>query len=193
MTQQRDTYPLKWPDGWKRTTAAGRRRAPYKVSREAAVRELLGELRKMAARDVVVSSNLRTGLVKDSESEVKDPGVAVYWLDPKGEARVLACDHWERLRDNVRAISLTLNSLRQISRCGASAVLDRALEGFRALPAARDCWSILGLPSGATKTAIGERFRELSLSLHPDRGGDAATYAETTRAYHDALKGAGGP
>ena len=181
-------YPLKWPQGWPRTTTGMRRSAPYKTSLEAAAKELVADIGRMRGRDITVSSNLRAGLGKKmTESEVRDPGVAVYWTDKNGHPRVMACDHWYRLRDNVRAIGLTIGALRQIERCGATGMLDRALDGFKALPAAPDCWELLGIPKGSIKAEIRDRFRELSATRHPDRGGDSQAFAQITGAYHEAM------
>ena len=55
---------------------------------------------------------------------------------PEGHAYVLACDKFREVRLNIHAIALTVNSLRQIERCGASSMLERAFRGFQAaLPA----------------------------------------------------------
>lgn len=180
-------YPLKWPEGWPRTTAGMRRSSPYKTTLETAVKDLVADLGRMKAKDITISSNLRSGLMKMTESEVKDPGVAVYWTHKDGTPRVMACDHWFRLRDNVRAVGLTIASLRQIERCGATGMLDRALAGFKALPEAPDCWRLLGLTRGAERADITERFRELAATAHPDHGGDTTTFAQLTQAYHEAL------
>lgn len=181
-------YPLKWPEGWPRTTAGLRRAAPYKTSLDAAVKELVADLGRMRAKDVTVSSNLRGGLVKMTETEVRDPGVAVYWTHKDGSPRVMACDHWQRLRDNVRAVGLTIAAIRQIERCGATGLMDRALDGFKALPEAGTCWRVLGVPEGSGRDKLTARFRELAATLHPDRGGDAVTFAQISEAYHEALE-----
>lgn len=185
MSDQRDTYPLRWPAGWPRATT--RRSALYKVTLEKAVSEAVAELKRMGAKDVVLSSNMRVGLIRSSESELKDPGVALYWTSKKGQPMVMACDHWHRLRDNVRSIGLTLEAIRAIERNGASQILDRVFTGFVALPEAPDCWKLLGLGRNASKAAIGDRFRELSRTRHPDKGGDEREYASLTQAYHEAI------
>lgn len=181
-------YPLKWPDGWPRVTAGMRRSAPYKTSLDQAVKDLVAELHRMRARDVVISSNVRTTLgSKLSESEVRDPGVAVYWTHKDGSPRVMACDHWFRLRDNVRAIGLTIAAIRQIERCGATGLMERALDGFKALPEADGWWRVLGVDKEADRDAVTARFREMAATQHPDRGGDPQRFAQLTAAYHEGL------
>lgn len=46
----------------------------------------------------------------------------------------MACDKWTSVGDNMRAIGLAVEALRQLKRCGASEILDRAFMGFAALP-----------------------------------------------------------
>jgi len=49
---------------------------------------------------------------------------------------VLACDLFTEVRLNMHAIGLTIQAMRQIERCGASSMLERAFRGFMAaLPA----------------------------------------------------------
>lgn len=49
---------------------------------------------------------------------------------------VLACDLFNEVRLNMHAIGLTVIAMRQIERCGASSMLERAFRGFMAaLPA----------------------------------------------------------
>ncbi|HZW05353.1 MAG TPA: J domain-containing protein [Candidatus Nitrosotalea sp.] len=49
---------------------------------------------------------------------------------------VLACDLFNEVRLNMHAIALTVQAMRQIERCGASSMLERAFRGFMAaLPA----------------------------------------------------------
>lgn len=185
MTDQRDTYPLRWPTGWPRATT--RKSALFKVTLEKAVSEAVAELGRMGAKDVVLSSNMRVGLIRSSETELKDPGVALYWTSKKGLPMVMACDCWRRLRDNVRSIGLTLESIRAIERNGASQILDRIFTGFAALPEAPNCWGVLGIGRGAARSAIEARFRELAKEGHPDKGGDPRRFAEITQAYHEAI------
>lgn len=184
-------FPLSWPDGWPR--AKHRKSSPYKVTTDGALTELLDDLRLMGARNVVVSSNVplrRDGTMyrgDHSDSPMPESGVAVYWEDRQGKPRVIACDAWRTVRKNVRAIGLTVQALRMIERCGASHLLERAFQGFARLPAAEDCWSVLGVRRGASREQLRERLRELTRERHPDRGGDAQAFARITQAYHEAI------
>lgn len=47
----------------------------------------------------------------------------------------IACDTFREVRLNLAAIAFTLKAMRQIDRCGTSAMLERAFKGFLALAA----------------------------------------------------------
>jgi hypothetical protein len=47
----------------------------------------------------------------------------------------IACDTFNAVRLNLAAIAFTLKAMRQIDRCGTSAMLERAFKGFMALAA----------------------------------------------------------
>jgi hypothetical protein len=189
MTQPIEAYPLCWPDGWPRRK--NYQRSKYEVTFIRARDELLRELHAGRARHVVISSNVplrRDGIPLANMREPADPGVAVYWDDRNGKPRVIACDVWRTVRENLRAVGLAYASLRQIERTGASELLERAFAGFARLPAAADCWSVLGLQRGASRDVISERYRELARQHHPDRGGDHAQMARVNAAYQEAMR-----
>jgi len=201
----KQSFPLKWPDGWVRTRPQQRQRnSTWKYAFGRYRDDLIDELRRLGARDVVLSTdipvNKSNGLPREGFNP-PDPGVAVYfqrgaraidWQDvlgvgpapssieverkvrelskryypdvagtgdaemfrqvvkardaarnffagrppSEGHPYVLACDKFVEVRLNMHAIALTVNSLRQIERCGASSMLERAFRGFQAaLPA----------------------------------------------------------
>lgn len=190
MADPIEAYPLTWPDGWPRRRDYQRNRSRYEVTFIRARDELARQLKLMRGRDVVISTNVplrRDGLPLANMSEPKDPGVAAYWTDKKGKPRVIACDAWRTVRENLRAVGLAVESLRQIERTGATEILERAFAGFARLPAAADCWTILGIHRGATRERINERYRELARQNHPDHGGSAETMARVNAAYHEAV------
>lgn len=191
MSEPIEAYPLHWPDGWPRRSRHQRNSSKYEVTFLKARDELVRELGLGRCKHVVVSTNVplrRDGIPLAGQREPEDPGVAVYWTDKNGKPRVIACDVWRTVRENLRAVGLAYASLRQIERTGASELLERAFQGFARLPAAADCWSILGISGpGAPRAAIDARFRELALQYHPDRGGDANTFKRITEAYHQAI------
>lgn len=189
MTAPIEAYPLSWPDGWPRRKAWERKPSAYQVEFAKARDELLRELRLMGARDVVLSSNVplrRDGLPLANMRQPEDPGVAVYWTDAKRMPRVIACDVWRTVRENLRAVGIAIESIRSLERTGASEILERAFAGFARLPASSDHWGVLGIRK-STRAALDARYRQLTREHHPDRGGDPAIMASINAAYASAV------
>lgn len=187
-----NAYPLQWPTGWSRTKIP--KRSPYKLPLDRALQELTQELRLFRAKDFVVSSNVEPRLagLPRGPAAAADAGVAVYWEDQQGRPRVMACDAWDSVRGNVRAIAITINALRQIERSGATQLLERAFTGFAALPAnaGESSWrEVLQIaPGPVTRSQVDAAYRRLAREVHPDRGGhDDAAIIQLNRAHQDAL------
>lgn len=164
MTQ---AFPLQWPEGQPRRQAT-RTDSAFRVAPTAAFEEMMDELARFGAKNVVVSSNIpirRDGTpYRDGLQELlEDPGVAVYFA--KGQRQVcLPCDSYRRPWENCRAISKAIESLRAMERHGAHQILDRAFHGFMALPSPgvgqRHWWAVLGLPQTASRAQIQAAWRE---------------------------------
>lgn len=194
-----EAFPLCWPDGWARTKY--RASSPYKVTTDVALEDLLASIRQLGGRDIIVSSNVpvrRDGTMyrgDHAEARMPDPGVAVYWTmrDPKtGQLapRVIPCDHWHTVRENVRALGMAIDYIRGLKRCGAGEIQDRAFAGFARLPetsGARPWWEVLGVDRNADGRYIRGIYRSLAAEHHPDKGGDSATMARINDAYRQAM------
>ena len=188
MTQ---AYPLQWPAGWPR--ARGRKTAPFKVPPQQARREMLEELARLGAKDVIVSTDQplnRDGSTSLVRRYISDPGVAVYFKR-KGRDVVLACDQYGEIHDNMRAIGKTAEAMRGIERWGASDMLDRAFTGFEALPAPEQWWQVLGVSERATPDEINAAYRRLAATAHPDQGGTDAAMARLNAARDAGRKARG--
>ena len=192
-------YPLSWPAGWKRTPWAARRpaafyavktvyssnvrpdgtRASWKqkesLSIGAALERLTGELRRLGAQRVIISSNLRVrndGLPYAQQAkQLDDPGVAVYFR-LGGKPRVLACDKWRSAAENLAAVAGHIDAIRAVERYGVG-TLEQAFAGYAALPPTAEDWrSVFGLHAGATLEQVEAVYRERIKTAHPDAGGD---------------------
>ncbi len=192
-----ERYPLTWPPGWKRTPAHRRKSSSYKVSETTARDALLRSLKLLGARNVIVSTNIELrldGLPYANRRTPDDVGVAVYWTR-NGREEVIACDSWRTIRENYRAIGLAVEALRQLERCGASEVLERAFTGFAALPAPQGAkprgWrDVLGFHplTRPSRDEIEARFRELVREAHPDHGGTNEAFRELVEAKRQAIE-----
>lgn len=195
MENNATAYPLKWPEGWNRTL--GHQRANYSrfnTTFDRARRELDEELRKLGAQQVVVSSWLpirKDGKPYSDQARrrLEDPGVAVYFT-LKGRQMVMARDAYSNVHDNLRSIGLGIAHLRGLERHGGGTMMERAFEGFAALPApdVRDPWAILGMQVPYFEDDVQTKFRELSKRHHPDVGGSVEAFQEIQWARDEALK-----
>lgn len=199
-------FPLQWPDGWPRTPDDKRidgrsqfRRPTYGEWTFADARDdLLAELARLGAKGRVLSTNWelrRDGLPLASARKPDDQGVAVYFMF-KGKQLAMARDQYRKAEHNMRSLALAISGLRQLERHGGSFMMERAFEGFAALPApgARRSWrDVLGIPADLVltgKTAmIDAIYRERAKTRHPDApGGSHDAMAELNRARDEALK-----
>lgn len=190
------TFPLAWPEGWKRTPPPSRKtHSPFSTTFDKARRDLLNEMRLLGARHVVISSWLP--LRNDGQPRadvarrrIEDPGVAVYF-ELRGRPMVMARDAYWNIHDNVRSIGLAIEHLRGLERHGGATMMERAFEGFQALPpptarTERAWWEVLGVSERATAEEIEAAFRHRAKMAHPDQGGTTAAMQELLDARNKA-------
>lgn len=122
-------FPLCWPENKPRVSQ--RQRPPfYGTTLAKSLREIEDEMRRYRAARYVVSM---TPVYRRAGG---DPAAAV-WFEIKPRAasaaqlRVIACDKYDFIEDNLHAIALTLHGLRAFERYGTY-TQDQALEGARA-------------------------------------------------------------
>lgn len=184
-------FPLQWPEGVARRKwrTWSRFKTTFAEARDGAIKEL----EMLGATGIIISSNVETrrdGLPYANQPEPKDPAVAVYFTLDR-QPRVLACDRWDRVRDNLQAIRHTVEAMRGIDRWGCSEILERMFQGFSALPeTARplEWWQVLNVDKGASKETVESVYRNLVKQNHPDVGGSAERMAEINRAMDKARK-----
>lgn len=210
------TYPLCWPDGWRRRSAGSRLDEKFgKKGRNdyghygllsltvgQATTRVLHELRRFGVPDynVIISSNLKVrqdGLPYSKQRDPEDPGVAVYWRPPDKRLRgkvivpgekVIAVDLYRRTAGNLAAIAATLEAMRAIDRHGGAEILERAFTGFEALPSPNDWRHVLGFDETPDWPTVEERYKALAKQRHPDQGGSNAMMQELNRAMDDARR-----
>lgn len=197
-----EAYPLCWPAGWPRMPQGSRRRARFSkgvrhyssdgnaswnkktdLSVTDSITRILGELSRMGIdrQDVVISTNVRTrldGLPRSGERKPDDPGAAVYWTDTSmgNQPRCMAIDLYDRVADNLAAIAATIEAIRSIERHGGAKIMERAFQGFTALPApgqtTRGWRDVLGATEKTSLTEAERLYKTLRSLHHPDRHGD---------------------
>ena len=182
--------PLKWPQGYPRSGRAKSSQFDRNLTIYRATADLAEETRKLRASYPVLTTDLRTH--KDgkgfysNQRQPDDLGVSVFF-EMDGTQMVFACDRFDRIQDNIRAIAKTISALRGIERWGASEMMRRAFQGFTALPAPDgEWWDVLGVPRDAPMDRIKAAYRARIKSAHPDRGGDPEEAARLNRAMEEA-------
>ena len=209
MNEIKKASPLYWPDGWPRTRKvdvapsrflrSGRvkdgdnyKSRPRTHSMDEATAHLMGEMSRMGAEDVLLSTNVRLrrdGLPMSNQGQPDDRGPAVYFeLD--GKQCSLAFDKWNRVEDNVWAIANHIESLRGQARWGVGTV-EQAFRGYMALPeksGGESWWEILGVAMNASEEQINEAFKKLAQTAHPDRGGTHEAFDRIAKARDAAVR-----
>jgi len=140
----------------------------------------------MGATDMVLSTNQpirQDGLPYSRRVTIHDPGAAVYFTH-NGKQLVMAQDAYYYLHDNIRSLCLAIEGLRQMQRHGGGTMLERAFEGFTALPPPATGWrAVLGVSAECNDIQVAEQAYRLGAKhCHPDRGGSH----DAMRAINDA-------
>jgi hypothetical protein len=188
-------YPLQWPIGWPRTKY--RQLSQFKVGYEEAEKHLAGQLERLGVTSAYISTDqpLRMDGRPRRDQPAATSGVAVYFVR-KGVELCIPCDKFGLVRENLRAVGLTIENIRQMERYGTSQVVEAALSGFAALPAhsiitpppaMRNWWDILEVQQTASIEVIRAAYKQRALKLHPDVSAeDSAAFIELNRAYKQA-------
>ena len=192
LHQGAESYPLHWPQGRPRTKRP--KASAFKTGRADARDGLFEELRRLGARSVVVSTNVRTynrggREIPYANQTVDDPGVAVYFLW-EGESYVFACDEWRSVAENMQAVRKTIEAIRGIARWGTGDMMRAAFGGFKALPergSGAGWWETLGVEPDATPEDIRRAYKARAMETHPDRGGNADAFRAVQDALHQGL------
>jgi len=196
-------YPLCWPLNKPRRTNRefGRFgksvvrgdnawRSKEDVSVADACQRLQAELDRIGAREVVLSTNLRTridGLPRSDQPRPTDPGVALYF-QLKGKPHCLPCDTYRLVEHNICALAAHIEATRAIERYGV-ADLAAMFTGFQALPSPETAgvppWRVvLGCPAAKTFEEVKQAYRQRASETHPDRdGGDADKFNLVQQAW----------
>lgn len=189
-----DAYPLQWPAGWPRTPAHRRHPSKFKPGSMAAeTQELIWELRRLGARNMVLSTNVelrQDGLPYSNRRRPDDPAVAIYFTYEKRQ-QCIPCDRWATVEENLRAVWKSIEALRSLERWGAKSFVDAAFTGFAALPApgaAKAWWEVLGVSQHATPDEINASWRDKAKQAHSDVGGSDARMSEINVARDQGLK-----
>lgn len=189
-----EAYPLHWPIRQPRTPRAKRRKALFLSTLASSLIDIRQEVRRLGGRDLVVSSNLTLridGFPRSGQSMPEDGGVAVYF-ERQGKSLAFACDRFDRVEHNLRAIVKHLEALRGMERWGVG-TLDQAFAGYQALPEdagdGAPWWRVLGLEAHPKEwQELVDAYRAAAKKGHPDAGGSAEAFTRIQRAYEEGVR-----
>ena len=196
------TSPLQWPQGWERTpehkrkaTLGTQRKAP---GWEATIERLEGELRRLGARNVVLSTNQeirRDGRPYATRRPGADTAAAV-WFTLGERQQVMAQDLYVQVVDNIRSLAIAIEGLRQMQRHGGGRMLERAFRGFTALPPPgadgqhenenTPWYQVLGVNRRTDLDTAHAAYRSKARRAHPDQGGNNEAMSRLNRAWDEA-------
>jgi hypothetical protein len=190
-------YPLAWPDTKPRTPLQRREAERYAVRSFAdAIAGIEAEVRRWAKGSArIINWELTSNISGRARQDPDDPGAAFWFELAAGDATigadlcVLACDRFQRVAQNIRAISLTLERLRLVDELGSYSLV-AAVSGAKALPppasAARErAWYLVLAVAPAAPLAVAEAsYRALAKAA----GEGSPRLVELNRAIAEARK-----
>lgn len=189
-----EKFPLSWPAGYPVTKQ--RQHSKFDCTMAEARDGVMTELNRLGATEALISTNVqvdRGGIVPAAGRLVYDnPGVAVYFKF-KGELKVVACDKWVYLHENMRAVQKSIEAIRGLERWGCSDIISRAMGDMKALPQQGGSsngawWIMLEVEQNATKEQIEKAYKKLAKVLHPDKAsGSDTSFNLLNQAYKEAI------
>lgn len=164
-------YPLLWPSNRSRTPADHREKGRYSLAlfsqAMATLEAEVARWQRLKRKARIVDWQLTSQHVGRAQNHA-DPGAAL-WFTLAGKEitggqslMVLACDRFQELPQNVRALSLTMERLRLVDEIGAYSLV-AAVEGAKALPPPAGPWhDILGVSETAPLVVADAAYRALA-------------------------------
>ena len=187
------SYPLTWPEGWKR--ASNRIKSKFgEHTIDHGVNKIIHELKLMRVhhQDIIISTSLKLrldGLPYSSQPQPKDPGVSVWWITDESEQKVFPLDKYQKIEDNLYAIAMSLEAMRGIDRWSGGEILDRAFTGFVALPAptGKSWREVLGY-NGVDLFEASKFYKRARSAAHTDKGGTDEQFIAVNKAWAECQK-----
>jgi hypothetical protein len=202
----RTSGEIDWPPFLNRTPASDRERtAKFSVTLASAIDDVERELEDRLGVDDWRLSTAAPHRKRDgrpyADANPDDPGVAVRWT-MDGEQFAVAADHYDGLRDNVRAIGLYIREKRKMSDRPVRTAQDEFATA--ALPSGNEDvivagdrtgtveepHEVLGVAPDAPDDVVEAASRRLAANNHPDNGGDREQFHRIQQAKRSLLNDA---
>jgi hypothetical protein len=172
-------------DTWPGERTLSRQHSPFSASLSTTVNQLARELNQLRAKQVVVQiaigeRDIRLDGFPKANAHASHPGVVLAFESKYGPLKYATDVYWS-WQDNLRAIALSMESLRRVDRYGVSKRGEQ-YQGWRALPAGSD--DTHGIPDARAareylETVYGGDLRRALMETHPDRAATARSSARS--------------
>ena len=186
-----------WPG--KQTPTYMRKRSPFRAAYAKTLDLLESELAKLQAKDILIQAYLDRADIRNdgwprSSARPKQPGIIVTFQS-RGSSMSFPCDRFDGWEDNLRAVALTLESLRAADRYGVTGNREQ-YRGFAALPPKSDTRGaalsfmarVTGWPESQVKSDPQGAYRLAARACHPDTGGSNGQFHEL-QSHWSAMNG----
>lgn len=208
----REHHRIDWPEDYDRTDPD--EREPYPGNISVGHREAFGSIDEELGRwgagldriEFAAPAYANDSRIPHESADPDDPGVAVYFRrhdDHADRGYAIACDRWNSLRDNARAISLYVRRKRLAERCGVATA--QAEFQTAALPSGDEDDGAIAVGPAETSTAphdvldvapdapddvVEAAARRKAANVHPDQpDGDEGRFKEIQSAKEAMLDG----
>ena len=186
-----------WPG--KPTPSYQQKRSPFRAAYARTLDLLESELGKLWAKDILIQAYLDRADIRNdgwprSSARPKQSGVIITFQSC-GSVMSFPCDRFDDWEDNLRAIALTLKSLRAADRYGVTGNREQ-YRGFQALPLIRNRRAlavsfmacVTGWPESQVKSDPQGAYRLAARACHPDTGGSNEKF-HNLQSHWSALNG----
>jgi hypothetical protein len=187
-----EKFPLSWPAGYPVTEH--RIESKFSCTFAQARDGIFNQIDLLGAKTFFISCNVqrnKKGDLVEGRLIYDNPGVALYF-NYKGEDKVIACDKWKYIHENLRAVEKSLEAIRGLERWGCSDIISRAMGGLKELAENAGesngaWWQVLGVDQDAPPTYIEAAYKQKVKIYHPDKPtGNRDMFELVLRAYNEA-------
>ncbi len=187
---------------WPGKFTSPRKRARFATAWAQTQRLLETELKHLRAESIILQAAVQRSQIKNNgmlyaDAQPQHPGVILSFYSKHGPLSY-PCDTFDRWQDNVRAIALSLNALRQVDRYGVTKRAEQ-YKGFERLEAPKAttredirhaanllctaCDGHASMERIIESTDVREAaYRRALFKVHPDHGGNAEDFQKVQAA-----------
>ena len=134
-------------------------------------------------------TNLPRGAVKEGFNQSESERTVELDYILRGKPIHLVMGKQARATDNLRVLTLAIESMRLNEKRGIAETIQNAYLQIEAPVRQRSPWEVLGIMPGSSVEVATAVWKELSKTRHPDRGGTQEQMLELNQAIENIRKG----